>query len=447
MPDDAGVFDVSERYYEPDEQLRQNREMHQASIRVAAPVIAESHDTKGNTVDGNVATKSAILQPDGTVSWQAIPKLTMPTLYLGGGGMAITIPVQKGDEGLAIFADRSIDLWHQQGGQQNQFSSRMHDLSDGFFIPGFRSTPNALPNVSANSWQMRTTDGKTNMDFNPSGGGTFTFATPQNPLAVNGKGFNTDTENNTLKASGTNTLNSPNTHITGDTKADGKIDASGGFFQNGQPIGGGGGGGGGGSGTVTSITAGTGLTGGTITTSGTIALAIPVTIANGGTNATTAAQALINLGALPLAGGTITGNLTVQGTTALGQATGVTMTTGDSSTHFATTAWVKNQGYGIAQVAMGTVPPVAGPGTLWWDTNGGQLYVRFDDGNSVQWVIANTAPKGDKGDTGPAGPPGSGGGGGGIPEAPQDGFGYGRQNAAWTQVIMANNDVIDGGNF
>jgi hypothetical protein len=40
---------------------------------------------------------------------------------------------------------------------------------------------------------------------------------------------------------------------------------------------------GGGSGTVTSITAGTGLTGGTITTSGTIALSTPVSAGNGGT--------------------------------------------------------------------------------------------------------------------------------------------------------------------
>lgn len=41
-----------------------------------------------------------------------------------------------------------------------------------------------------------------------------------------------------------------------------------------------------GSGTVTSITAGTGLSGGAITTSGTIALSTPVSVANGGTGIT-----------------------------------------------------------------------------------------------------------------------------------------------------------------
>lgn len=50
----------------------------------------------------------------------------------------------------------------------------------------------------------------------------------------------------------------------------------------------GGGTGGGGSGTVTSITAGTGLSGGTITTSGTISLTSPVIVTLGGTGTTTA---------------------------------------------------------------------------------------------------------------------------------------------------------------
>jgi hypothetical protein len=43
---------------------------------------------------------------------------------------------------------------------------------------------------------------------------------------------------------------------------------------------------------------------------------------------------------------------------------------------------------------------------------------------------------------------GSGGGGGGdFPEAPMDGLTYGRQSALWAQVISANDDVIDCGNF
>lgn len=66
-----------------------------------------------------------------------------------------------------------------------------------------------------------------------------------------------------------------------------------------------------GTGGVSSFSAGTtGLTPSTGTT-GAITLAGTLAIANGGTGATTAANALSNLGALPLAGGTMTGGLTI----------------------------------------------------------------------------------------------------------------------------------------
>jgi phage gp45-like len=55
-----------------------------------------------------------------------------------------------------------------------------------------------------------------------------------------GESFGLDTKAATLKGSSQITLDTPNTHHTGDVKSDGKIDASQGFFQNGQPIGGGG---------------------------------------------------------------------------------------------------------------------------------------------------------------------------------------------------------------
>jgi hypothetical protein len=54
-----------------------------------------------------------------------------------------------------------------------------------------------------------------------------------------------------------------------------------------------------GTGTITGVTAGAGLAGGGVSGTVTITLTIPVTIPHGGTGATTAAQALVNLGAIP----------------------------------------------------------------------------------------------------------------------------------------------------
>ena len=41
-------------------------------------------------------------------------------------------------------------------------------------------------------------------------------------------------------------------------------------------------------------------------------------------------------------------------------------------------------------VWFGATPPPNGSGyLLWWDDVTGQLYVLYDDGNSLQWVVAN----------------------------------------------------------
>jgi hypothetical protein len=55
-----------------------------------------------------------------------------------------------------------------------------------------------------------------------------------------------------------------------------------------------------------------------------------------------------------------------------------------------------------SNVTIAAAPP-ASPhiGDLWWDDVGGELYLWFDDGNSQQWVIANSSPPGPQGPAGP----------------------------------------------
>src|SRR5215467_8134744 len=56
---------------------------------------------------------------------------------------------------------------------------------------------------------------------------------------------------------------------------------------------------------------------------------------------------------LPLTGGTIQGNLTVQGTTTLGAATATTVVSSDNSTNFATTAFVRGYAGGAFLLLTG----------------------------------------------------------------------------------------------
>ena len=42
-------------------------------------------------------------------------------------------------------------------------------------------------------------------------------------------------------------------------------------------------------------------------------------------------------------------------------------------------------------VGIGVAPSNPQPGTLWWDSVSGQLFVWYNDGDTSQWVIANNA--------------------------------------------------------
>jgi len=59
-------------------------------------------------------------------------------------------------------------------------------------------------------------------------------------------------------------------------------------------------------------------------------------------------------------------------------------------------------GGGTSGAVISPTPPVEPPGTLWWDSTGGQLYIAFDDGTSQAWVAATNAGAGGGGTAGVA---------------------------------------------
>jgi len=584
-----GILDPFERGLDWEEAWQQAQEEHQSRIFTALPMHITKHEPDTNTVEMQPTLQLALLKDDGSHQWKDIPKAgLMPVFMYGGGGMAMTIPVQQGDEGLAVYSSRSIDNWHMKGakkGPTTQADNRMHDLSDGFIFPGFRSQPNKMSKVSTTSFQIRTDDGTSFFDFKPKPkAGAPHDARDANPLStltmsiesaitVNSfagsiahlagvplpanipaivgsiihaagvaptfpgagavgqiihtalRDINHLTQignilhqaasgNFSALASLTTTLgagsqamrdsmqprfaagvsinlNSPIVQVSQDLKAYGKIDASGGFFVNGVPIGSGGGGGGG----ITSVT----LTG---DVSGTGASTVPTTIvalqghpvsaaspmdtyllgwssahnaweptapgsgpqgpagpagpagatgatgvagppgspggqgpqgppgATGGTGpagatgATGAQGPVGGLGPAGPAGPTgATGATGSQGPQGIPGPTGATGPTGPQGP--------PGTG-GSGSLVIGDTPPASpSPGSEWWDSNSAQLYIFYNDGTSSQWVVANHAVMAE----------------GGITDAPTDGKGYGRQNAAWTQVLMTTGDTLDGGNF
>ncbi len=150
--------------------LKAALDQRQSVMWTALPGIVESV----NLAEGTVSIQPALQEPkplrDGTSEWVTIPILIhCPILFHHGGGFSLTLPIQAGDEGVILFSSRCIDAWWQQGGVQKQAELRMHDISDGMFIPGGWSKPNVPASISADAAQLRNADGTVLLEIGASG--------------------------------------------------------------------------------------------------------------------------------------------------------------------------------------------------------------------------------------------------------------------------------------
>lgn len=160
-------MDRRERYEDPEEAMRILMESVAAGLWTCLPGIIQSFDTQKDTCTVQPAIQALLKKQDGSVTYVDLPiLLDCPVIQIGGGGASLTFPLVKGDECLVVFADRCIDAWWDTGLVSQQAEVRMHDLSDGFVIPGIRSRPRFM-SVSATTAQLRTDDGNAYLEVNP----------------------------------------------------------------------------------------------------------------------------------------------------------------------------------------------------------------------------------------------------------------------------------------
>ena len=161
-------MDRRERIQDAEETTRMAQDGHQARIWTALPGIIQLFDSGKLTCTVQPAISGSQRNQDGTSGQIKMPLLLdCPVVFPGGGGVTLTFPLTAGDECLVVFASRCIDSWWQLGGVQGQAEIRMHDLSDGFVIPGPRSQPRKI--TAAASAQLRTDDGVVYIQINGSG--------------------------------------------------------------------------------------------------------------------------------------------------------------------------------------------------------------------------------------------------------------------------------------
>jgi hypothetical protein len=139
-------------------------------LYVALPGIVQSFDPAKRTCVVQPAVKANVMTPDGSSRWDTMPLLLdCPVVFPGGGDVVLTFPLKLGDEVLVIFSDRCIDAWWQNGGLQNQAEFRMHDLSDGYCIPGPSSVPRVEASINPTKATLRSRDGVTFISVDPVG--------------------------------------------------------------------------------------------------------------------------------------------------------------------------------------------------------------------------------------------------------------------------------------
>ncbi len=172
------------------EAIRSSLDGRQVGIWTAMPCIVQSVNFTNMTIEAQPAIQGTLSDQNGKETSVDYPLLiNVPIVFPSAGGFTITFPIAQGDEVLVIFASRCIDAWWQNGGNANRpMEKRMHDLSDGFAIPGPKSVPNALPSIDPTNLQIRNNAGTTYIQIGADGKLKFANA------AADLKGILTDLE-------------------------------------------------------------------------------------------------------------------------------------------------------------------------------------------------------------------------------------------------------------
>lgn len=149
----------------------------QSTIWTALPCIVQSVNFASMTISCQPTIQGVTYDQNNNAIYVNLPLLAdVPIVFPSAGGFTITLPIQVNDEVLVIFASRCIDAWWQSGGIGLPIEMRMHDLSDGFAIPGPKSLPNVVTAISSTGAQIRNNAGTSYVEI--SGDGKIKLVSP-----------------------------------------------------------------------------------------------------------------------------------------------------------------------------------------------------------------------------------------------------------------------------
>jgi hypothetical protein len=104
-----------------------------AEIHTAMPGRVETYDRARAMVSVKPLIKR-IYRDGMKISLPVISNV--PVIFPRSGEASLSFPLQKGDTGLILFSERSLENWLARGGEAEPGDPRRFDLTDGIFLPG-----------------------------------------------------------------------------------------------------------------------------------------------------------------------------------------------------------------------------------------------------------------------------------------------------------------------
>ena len=183
-------------------------------LRVSMPCEVVRYNAKRQMVD------VIIVQPEIDLAGNNIPMpviTNIPVSFVRCGNSHITHPINKGDTGFIVFADRDISSWVETNNRSVVDSARTHSMQDSYFVPGIVG---GGTNANANDVEIKYNNSTIHLRKN----GDIDITTP---TKVN---INASSEVNVT----TNklTVNAPNSYFNGNVFVS-KLLTTGGFVSNG----------------------------------------------------------------------------------------------------------------------------------------------------------------------------------------------------------------------
>lgn len=107
-----------------------------AALHVSLPGSVEKYDSSTQKADIKPMLKKRLL--DGAVEdYPVIPNV--PVIWPRTADFALAAPMNRGDQVLLVFIERSMDEWLSEGGTPTPVDRRKFNLSDAVAIPGLYS--------------------------------------------------------------------------------------------------------------------------------------------------------------------------------------------------------------------------------------------------------------------------------------------------------------------